>query len=274
MKSESSDPRFNYDSFETFSKILKQTHRSVPFLQFVGISKKDFQLIAADDTRIYKAARLSYCPQSRYLLVKMPSQNHELLSQQFAAVIFIQIHLMGLDTEVDSCGGSTTDFGDWIKEPDNCWMPSTSRLPTVVLETGASESTPHLSNSARAWIEANGSTVQICITIDLDAQNNFTIKVWERSPTPRHQHALRSVRPSGSAYVTQHIEIQRQHNSTARLSGWRYLPGGSVPTDRISLAFSAFTGRPAQPGTMERDFVLGSADLERLAQKLWARQGL
>jgi hypothetical protein len=89
----------------------------------------------------------------------MPGLEHNATSQEFLFCVYNEIRAMNLENEIDSLRSSTMQIGNWRKEADECWGPSTQNLQlNAVLEIGLSESSQRLALDAHGSLEANGST--------------------------------------------------------------------------------------------------------------------
>jgi hypothetical protein len=200
-----------------------------------------------------------------------PGWDHEIIAALVRKMIDKQLITMNVDDECLSLSSPLNDLGNWIKEPDLCWVPTTASCkPTCVIEIGTSESASYLSAHAHGWLEARQSPVQAVITISfkyLSAEtddNPITISVW------RPEHRLTSTRNDlCPASRTACIDIWNMAGSLS-VSGF-YVDVDTqvqVSTDEIRLPLEVFIGRHAvKPG--EHDVVITKDMLVRLLQKLW-----
>lgn len=77
-------------------------------------------------------------------------------------------------------------------EPDGCWRPFESYDFTVYLELGWPEFESELDLDARRWIEHPGSSIALCLTVNLERNpDKITLSVYEplRSGTNGHTSA-------------------------------------------------------------------------------------
>jgi hypothetical protein len=87
---------------------------------------------------------------------------------------------------------------------------------------------------------------------------NITIKRWElgvqqSSTTTQTSHALAS--------CTDEVSISHEDNTT-------------IVTKDLSLPFQKVMGRAVDPNNLERDFLIPRQNLQKLAEKVWRKQGL
>ncbi|PYI02625.1 hypothetical protein BO78DRAFT_453540 [Aspergillus sclerotiicarbonarius CBS 121057] len=260
---------FKYEGLSHFTALVRKClSTDIQILEFCEVSADDFDILSSDEARPLKSAKFSYNFSTGILQVRMPHSAHETVTGLFRSLIDKELFSMRVEKEVYCQSSPLTEIGVWAKEPDACWIPDDIDEPSVVLEVGASESTPHLATSARGWIEAAGSSVMACIAINISPANDLVIDVWKKGErtygmTLRNAHV--------PAIRQQHIEIKNDL-SDPEVHGWRVNEDSSVvPADEILLEFPLLVGRPAH-NDWEHDVLLDRSVLIELATRFLRKQ--
>ncbi|KAL4806203.1 hypothetical protein BDV18DRAFT_138987 [Aspergillus unguis] len=261
--------RLKYDGYAQFiASIRNHINTSCEVLEFSCVSTKDFEFLSSDCNRQYKSVKFSYNFLTKVLTIKMPGFAHETLVGLFKAMVDKQLFDMDVSDEFIPRASPLTVLGDWAKEPDACWGPESTDDLTVVLEVGTSESAPRLAIDARGWLETPGTTVKICITINLGQENKLTIDVWRLAP---RVYMVSSRNLPSTARQIQHIEISSGETGP-EICGWKTdQMTDAIPTDEIRLDFILFVGRPAATD-IERDVVIDRNLLTSFASRFWRHQ--
>ncbi|KAL4784101.1 hypothetical protein BJX76DRAFT_367850 [Aspergillus varians] len=248
-----------YDGYPSFvASLQRNLYTGCEVLEFSG----------SDSNRPLKSAKFSYNFLTKLLIIKMPGLAHETLTGLFKAMIDKQLVTMGVFDELVPRASPMAVMGNWAKEPNACWAPESTDDLSVVLEVGASESAPQLAIDARGWLETPGTTVKICITIDLGPENNLTIDMWRLG---RRVYTVSSRNLPSPAIRMQHVKIL--HGETGpEIHGWKIDQStGAIPTHEIRLDFTTFVGRPAVTD-FEQDIVIDRNRLIKFANKFWCHQ--
>lgn len=138
-----------------------------------------------------------------------------------------------------------------------------SYRPTIVVETGLSESLPRLRNDASWWLVKSSRLVKVAIIISISHDGpDILIETWEpRALSPNRSYALRSRGQNPQRPVkTQEIRMSRSGNARVTV--------GAPLTIRF---FDLFLQAPAV--AVEQDFVLTASGLEVVADEIWEWQG-
>jgi hypothetical protein len=178
---------------------------------------------------------------------------------------------MNVDDDVWPLGSTTVTIGNWKKEADCCWAPtSTNARLSFVVEVGLSESMRKLALDARGWLETPSSSVKLVVTISIKHDNpEINFHRWE--VFPRGYGAL-TRSSSLSARRTAFLKLFRTNNTTS-VTGESYMNDTTTTTTQLDLPFDKVVGRsPHQP--LERDLVIPEQELRRFAEKIWSLQGL
>ncbi|KAE8372174.1 hypothetical protein BDV26DRAFT_274624 [Aspergillus bertholletiae] len=167
---------------------------------------------------------------------------------------------MELKKEIRSRGSTTVRIGNWVKEADESWVLTTNNSPiTTTLEIGLSESSQKLATDARGWLETNGTTVQVALTMAINrSRPQVVINRYELSPP---QSITRTRASRSVACCVETINITRGNNTTAASGG-------------LTIPFKKFTGRDMNPNNpLERDLFIPDYKLGELAEVVWEPQG-
>ncbi|KAH8705065.1 hypothetical protein BGW36DRAFT_353490 [Talaromyces proteolyticus] len=226
--------------------------------QFVVVSKFPPSSLSKLDENFFKFVRLSYNKNTQLAVFKvMYGTAHELACREFLYCIYDELTAMNVMRELDSLGTSTVTIGNWTKQADECWAPKAQDTNLrVIFEIGLSESSRHLAMDARGWLETQGSTIELAITMIVDQSNpSITIQLWEKDV---RQYNIRTRNRPEQAYCVQEMTIVHQNN-------------GTIVSQNLVLPFKAFLGRDPQDA-IERDLILTRSRLQTLAEDIWRKQ--
>jgi hypothetical protein len=190
----------------------------------------------------------------------MPFPEHEVAARAFGNYVGRKIDDMDLDDELDALGSTTVRFGSFSKEADGCWGPALqSTKPTLVLEIGLSESSRQLAIDARGWLELRGSAAQLVVIIKINRDNpEIVAQCWELRP---RQSSISTRASSLSASYTQEVRMFRSNDTT-------------MVTGDMILSFSKVVGRLIDLNNpREQDFTITQQKFQKLAEKVWRKQG-
>jgi hypothetical protein len=149
------------------------------------------------------------------------------------------------------------------KKPGGCGMPIPARLneeawPTLVLETGLSESLPQLRMDTRWWLANSQGQVKIVILIAIDrAVKNIHLEKWECRP---RRYNTRS-RPNATHEPTQIQTIDIDANSVVT---------GTPPATTPSLVLGFQDLFLRHPIWQEQDVIFSEDELRNYARDIWA----
>ncbi|KAJ5596841.1 hypothetical protein N7450_003299 [Penicillium hetheringtonii] len=184
-------------------------------------------------------------------LLRMESTEHATAAgafdQIFSAWTWTESNQSLASTRTRSVRGVTR-----TKRADISWTPKNmpagrSEWPTVVGEVAWSEPRSKLRADMEFWLTGPASPVNVAITISV-LRGRILIERWkslnDRPPTP-----------------TQKIEIIRNPKL-----------GCPQVTGQLEIEFSEVFLRDPKPATGERNFILTTADMRKLADDVWAFQ--
>jgi hypothetical protein len=124
------------------------------------------------------------------LIVKVPTAKHEIAHRTFSDQLFFEAGLMGLRWELISIGVTTFKTPRVSKEGDSAlksrsMRPREKDWPTIVLESGWSESLTRLRQDAHIWFENSGGDVKIVLLFSIGrTARTMIIEKWENRPVP------------------------------------------------------------------------------------------
>jgi hypothetical protein len=126
--------------------------------------------------------------QTTGLIKVVPSGPHEGATHQFSTLVTSKLIAMGIPSHECPWFGSTTyrpDVGKG-KEGDNIFVPRSRCLPTfgwptLVIETGVSESLPRLRQDAAKWFADSNGEIRFVILISVRKRKLYYEK-WQLAP--------------------------------------------------------------------------------------------
>jgi hypothetical protein len=240
-------------------------------LQYDSLQKGDtdqqylaFRPVTVDDlAKIDRARgsighiRLAHYTDTDLLIVKIPTAQHESAHLGLGKKLILKVARMGIpDDELHTVGATRFHGHKSSKEGDSSYKPYSFRpnstdWPTIVIESGVSESLNRLRSDADWWLTKSGGNVNIVIIISANrAQSTLLIEKWELGPRAGRLLTLRS---------TQRILTKMQIitiDSTNTVTGAPLI----LDFDKIFL-------RPAVPP--ESDITFTAQDLSTWAARIW-----
>lgn len=182
--------------FPSFDQVIKSQKKKIlagltakQFVIFRGVTEKILAHIDDDRRDIGGNMRFFYNSDCEELIVKlMPTFQHEAAHCGFSHELTSRARLMGIPWgSLIPCGAtryrdrSNSSFkeGDSGHKP-RAFRPSPSDWPTIVFESGFSESLPRLRVDAAWWLMESGGQVKIVVIISVQlAQGRIVIEKWE-----------------------------------------------------------------------------------------------
>ncbi|CAK7562574.1 MAG: hypothetical protein SEPTF4163_000422 [Sporothrix epigloea] len=174
---------------------------------------------------------------------------HELVRAEMNIGLYHNLRQMGL-SDNDLWPALATEFSGndgSSGEPDACFLPpergrDPGGWPTLVLETGVSQSLESTRAKMRWWFSASDHAVKIVVVYGATSTRNMP------SLTPRLRQSINITAQPGSDPVVYNVV------------------GGP-----LIIEFSLLFLRPADPARGEGDIILDASWLEQLARRIWAR---
>ena len=198
--------------------------------------------------------------QGRSGLIKViPTNQHETITTRVMFSVNDALAAMGLHWKDSEWVGHITYKSNLAKgkQPDNAFVPpsrctttlSTIGWPTLVIETGMSESLSQLRADAARWFADSNGSVRIALVITVK-DSRVDIEKWQLAPEgvpPLYPQVPASQQP----YCAQEIIIT---------------PQGVIGTPLI-LPFNALYDRAPGPG--ESDVLITTADCLSITRRMW-----
>ena len=161
------------EDIDSYRKKLKASKAS-PYLIFRLVTTDDLLKIerGRECGEIGRGVRMTHFVDWDILIVKVPTTKHERSHRNFSKELVIRAAGMGLKREFDSLGGTTFKTPRVSKEGDSAFKPLSIRpreadWPTIVLESGWSESLTRLRRDAHIWLENSGGDVKIVLLFSI-----------------------------------------------------------------------------------------------------------
>jgi hypothetical protein len=174
------------------SEKLQKGDSDQQYLVFSRVSVDDLTKIDRARNSIGKGTRMTHYIDIDLLIVKLPSTGHEKAHGNLATTVIEKIVLMGMRAmELDFVGATRFRGRNSSKEGDSGYKPYSLRpndadWPTIVFESGKSESLRRLRFDASWWLTESGGDVKIVIIISIqrtqNAQSRLQIEKWEHTP--------------------------------------------------------------------------------------------
>lgn len=255
--------RYQYKGINQFQDMLKMGLRGqredLDISEWVLFTEVTQQAFSRDflnsDDKIIERCWNSYDSYQHLLLVKMTvSRPHEIAPRVFEGLLLDSLEPMGLKRCLRTFGSATcvAESGS-AKQPDAQFLPKrlprarTKKWPTLVVESGFSESPSKLMSDARFWLTQFNGEVQVVITIKISrSMPQIVLESWELV-NDRHKR-------------TQVVTISKGENNHLYIRGQPLIIG----FDKL------FLRQPSSP--RETDLSLDDSVLEELATEVWEEQ--
>jgi hypothetical protein len=178
---------------------LQKGDSNQQYLIFTRVSVDVLAKIDRARNSIGKHIRMAHYTDRDLLIVKLPSAEHEAAHGNLVKRLDRQLERMGVPPDEFYFVGSTRLYGrNSSKEGDSAYRPLSLRphkadWPTIVFESGFSESLRHLRFDAGWWLKESRGEVKIVIIISIKrAQSMIRIETWELAPMIGRRLTLRS----------------------------------------------------------------------------------
>ncbi|KAJ5534073.1 hypothetical protein N7527_000327 [Penicillium freii] len=218
------------------------------------------------------------------LIKVVPRREHEIATSQFTMVIHDELKAMGLPRKEVVWVGSTTYRSGTSKgkEADNSYLPPSRHTrpsqnagyPSLVIETGVSESLGRLRQDARKWFADSGGDVRIVILIHA-SENIVSFEKWQLAPSTaprplnkRYIDTLCAQNPNIPPLTGQPAQLQQVYCAHQVDVTRNFVAGMPNVIDGapMVLPFIAIQDRPPGPG--EWDIVIGPQEFDEIADLL------
>ncbi|OCK92944.1 uncharacterized protein K441DRAFT_568394 [Cenococcum geophilum 1.58] len=246
------------------------------YLVFEGVTKDHLGKIDHERASIGKHTRMSHDTDADLLVIKlMPAAKHESAHLLLARRLEFALVRMGLPEDcLYPLGGTRFHGPSSSKEADSAFKPLSrtqeTDWPTIVFESGLSESLARLRRDAKWWLVNSGGDVKIVVVISITpAVKRLRIEKWCLLPAPAQRPVTRAHPNPNPLVPTRVQEITITQNPAAQPGGT--IQPGPAPsytaTGALTLEFwGVFLRAPVPP---EGDVVFTAAELERWAGIFW-----
>ena len=181
---------------------LKELQASRSYQQFIvcrNVGKEQFTSMDQQNS-LGRGISKSYHSNRQILVLKMPTTIQEAAHLTLWQKIWMQLMAMGAEEVMAPCGAGTFRSQSNIssKEADTAYKPATrtqkSDWPTIVLESGYSESMRRLVVDARWWLVNAGGDVKTVLLIWINGERQaLHLERWCLAPPhdrPATRHAI------------------------------------------------------------------------------------
>ncbi len=237
----------------------------------IDITPDDFTYLAETEKRVCGFRLRRYHTNTHILIITIPTDIHEKLHGELYQVYMEKIGQMGLRKSWTFIGATTLRAqghpGGDGGESDSSGGPRPERLgkgswPTLIIESGTSESLSELHRDMRWWFAASQHQVKIVVLVKFDhRQEAILLERWEEGPANLRLGAT----TTRQAAVLQPV-IRQQINITqnAATSPVSY----HVTRGALVLPFHLLFLRA--PGPQGHDVIFSIEDLKEYAENVWA----
>ncbi|RMZ75930.1 hypothetical protein DV738_g5218, partial [Chaetothyriales sp. CBS 135597] len=239
------------------------------YLIFNSVTKADLNKIerARERGQTQRSLRLTtHYEALDLLIIKVPTSQHDVANEEFKWDFQDRITAMNLRPELRAYGTTKYQGRGVSKEADAAYRPFSARpppphgtdWPTLVIETGWSESLARLRVDAQLWLANSGGDVRTVVVLIAVCRTSrrIIIEKWEPVAVSSNRQITRSM-PTATPTATpttrvQHITIE----------------ANSVTGAPLILDFEKiFLRQPVPP--QEHDLIFTQPDLSTWAEKVW-----
>jgi hypothetical protein len=160
-------------AIDSYEKKLEASKAS-PYLIFHLVTADDLLEIERGRERgeINRGVRMTHYVDWNILVLKVPTVEHEAAHGNFRDGLVVRVAGMGLRREFFNTGAAKFVAAGVSKERDSGYKPKSIRprstdWPTIIFESGWSESPTKLRQDARIWLEKSGGDVKIVLLFSI-----------------------------------------------------------------------------------------------------------
>jgi len=257
------------------------------YLVFQGVTEYHLDKIDHERASIGKHTRMSHDTDDDILVIKlMPAAEHENAHITLGTDLVLALIGMGLPRHcLYALGGTTFHGRNSSKEADAAFKPRSrtqkTDWPTIVFESGLSESLPRLRVDAQWWLTNSGGDVNIVVLISITpAVKRLRFEKWCLRPAPGNRPATRA-NPNSNPLVLTRVPTRVQEitviqnlaaqPSTIAQPSATIQPGPAprytVTGAPLTLGFQDILLRAPVPPEGNVTFTI--ADLSQFAEEFW-----
>jgi hypothetical protein len=180
------------------SEKLQKGDSDKQYLIFARVSVDDLAKIDRTLNNIRMHTRMTHYMDINLLIVKLPTAEDEAAHTNLCTLVVMELARMGMQDDELHCVGATRIHGrSSSKEADSAYRPYSFRpnktdWPTIVIESGLSESVQRLRFGARWWLMESGGDVKTVILVSVKRAQSVQIEKWELALTTGRRSTLRS----------------------------------------------------------------------------------
>lgn len=232
--------------------------RSSEYVVFLNVSNETFT--QDFDIAIHKSSWQlfnSHNPSTEILVVKMATtREHEIPHSRLANLLIMKLTWMnGANLSLVMYGAAQVETPSRRKKPDVQFAPRklpqgrSRQWPTLVMETGYSESKPQLDRDAMWWIKESKGDVKVAVTIAVNRRKpEIVFRRWGPARTGQLEPVLQQ------SVVVSKTRGQSEVN---------------VSNGPLVIPFSELFLRQPVEANSEGDIIFTDEELEDLAQEEW-----
>ncbi|CAK7232859.1 hypothetical protein SCUCBS95973_008400 [Sporothrix curviconia] len=248
------------------------------------VSPDDFQALEAERDARGRKCRFFFLREAEMVIVTIPTGPHEQLHISFTINLNRAMSRMGVENEWEwmaaemySASSGSAGEGDASGGPAS--VRTVIDWPTLVIESGYTQTIQSLRAKARWWFAASGHRIKVVLLVKMHlSQSSVQVEKWtEPAPTgrPGATTTRRSVQTGQAAWQP----VRRQ---VLEVLWTGATPIRAVPReDRANPALYRVNGGPLTLGFAElflrapvggeHDFVLTDLELQHIAARAWKR---
>ncbi|CAI7673224.1 unnamed protein product [Penicillium palitans] len=252
-------------SDDVYRQINSDTSYSNQFIVVLNISPPLQELLAGDRNPLEVPYRLTLDTQNRQAVIRvMPSKVHERVTQSFSSKLVAKLLDMGIDPDDYTLNGASRyDGRTCAKEADQSLTPLWDpyyheEWPSLVIETGLSESEAHLRVDAHWWFSNSDYKVNT-----RSPERKVIMKLYTLGPTtPRFTRGLqaevgRTLLSDPVLSQTVSPTVLRPHLAIKEI----VVTSSDVQNAPLELEFESVMRRPPAPNTREGNITFTTEDL-------------
>lgn len=257
---------------DVYRQIDSDTSYSNQFIIVSNISQPLQELLGGDRNPLEVPYRLTLDTQHQQGVIRiMPSGAHERVTRSFSNELVLKLFEMGIRPRDYTMNSATRYHGKSCdKEADESLTPSRNPSddndwPSLVIETGLSESEAQLRTDAHWWFSNSGYQVNTVILfhIQRSPERRVILKLYNLRPTiPRITRGLqaeaeRSLLSNHTTPQTVSPAVLQPHLAAKEI----IVTSKNVENAPLELDFESVMRRPPAPNTKERDITFTAEDL-------------
>jgi hypothetical protein len=206
-----------------------------------------------EDPLIPRKSKVLYLKSLSFLIITMASLPHEIAALEFGLALDRKLMAMNCDEELVRTGGAKREMENVAKCPDGSWGPVSKGMMTFAIESGLSESQQALDTDAKLWLENSESDVTQVLTIKISRNRpEVLFRLWVQTQQARETRSGNTKRATKAQEVSVVLE-----------------EGRPTTEGSLSISFEKLFDRRPQQGTAERDIVLSTRELGKVARLVW-----